>query len=385
MGASASPTLRVRTETLDRFLSSVGEVVLTSSRLRADTAAGETGAGLGEELDRMDRVVGDLQRRALSLRTAPLLRILDSIPRTVREIARQLGKEAEVELRGAELELDRAILDRLSDPLLHLVRNAVDHGLETPDARRNAGKATTGRIVVDARREKDHIRVAVTDDGRGIDLDRVRARAVAAGVLHADLADDLPPDEIASLVFRPGLSTADEVSKVSGRGVGMDAVKATIEGLGGRVELDSQPGLGTTTALYVPITAAVQRVLLLGIGTEAVAIPIAKVERVIEIEASTIEDAGGEKFAVVDDDPLLVLDLGERLGLANPTVAGTVPLVLAEFREERVGLLVERLDGQQEIYVKPPPRLFANARGISGLTVLGDGRPVFLLDLGQLA
>ena len=333
----------------------------------------------------MDRVVGDLQRRALRLRTAPLLRILDTLPRTVREIARQLGKEAEVELRGAELELDRAILDRLSDPLLHLVRNAVDHGLEDPTARRDAGKPATGRIVVDARREKDHIRVAVTDDGRGIDLDRVRARAVASGVLHADLADDLPPDEIATLVFRPGLSTADEVSKVSGRGVGMDAVKATIEGLGGRVELDSRPGLGTTTALYVPITAAVQRVLLLGLGTETVAIPIAKVERVIEIDAGIIEDAGSEKFTVVDEEPLLVIDLGERLSLTEPIHTGTVPLVLAEFREERVGLLVERLDGQQEIYVKPPPRLLAGARGISGLTVLGDGRPVFLLDLGQLA
>ncbi len=381
---SPAPTLRVRTETLDRFLSSVGEVVLTSSQLRTGTPDAESGNGLESGLDRMDRVVGDLQRRALSLRTAPLLRILDSMPRMVRDLARSLGKQAEVEFRGAELELDRAILDRLSDPLVHLVRNAVDHGLEDEETRRNAGKSPTGSVVVDARREKDHVRIAVSDDGRGIDLDRVRERAVAAGVLHPDLAEDLPPDEIAALVFRAGLSTAEQVSKVSGRGVGMDAVKATIEALGGRVELDSRPGIGTTTCLYVPITAAVQRVLLLGLGSETVALPIRRVERVVEIDAATVENAGREKFAVIDDEPVLVLDLGDQLGLAPPATSGIVPLVLTEFREERIGLIVDRLDGQQEIYVKPPPRLLAGAKALSGMTVLGDGRPVFLLDLGHL-
>ncbi len=379
-----SPTLRVRTETLDRFLSSVGEVVLTSSQLRTGAAEVDGGAGLGAGLDRMDRVVGDLQRRALHLRTAPLLRVLDTLPRLARDIARELGKQVDVELRGAELELDRAILDRLSDPLGHLVRNAVDHGLESEEDRRNAGKPPTGNIVIDARREKDHVRLAVSDDGRGIDLDRVRRRAIETGLLHPDLAEDLPPDEIAALVFRAGLTTAEEVSKVSGRGVGMDAVKVTIESLGGRVELDSRPGIGTTTVLYVPITAAVQRVLLVGLGSETVAVPIAKVERVIEVDAATIEDAGREKFTVVDDEPVLVIDLGHRLGLCTPATEGTVSLVLAEVREERVGLLVERLEGQQEIYVKPPPPILAQARGLSGLTVLGDGRPVFLLDLGQL-
>ncbi len=360
-------------------------MVLTSSHLRTEASTSDTNAGFDAGLDRMDRVVGDLQRRALHLRTAPLLRILESLPRVVRELARDLGKEVDLEIRGAELELDRAILDRLADPLTHLVRNAVDHGLEAVADRRDAGKSPAGNLVIDARREKDHVRVAVSDDGRGIDLERVRNRAVEAGVLHPDLAEDLPPDEIAALVFRAGLSTAEEVSKVSGRGVGMDAVKATIESLGGRVELESRPGLGTTTVLYVPITAAVQRVLLVGLSNETVAVPIAKVERVIELDAATIENAGSEKFTLVDDEPVLVIDLGARLGLSKPAPEGIVPLVLAEVRGERVALLVDRLDGQQEIYVKPPPRILANARGISGLTVLGDGRPVFLLDLGQLA
>lgn len=379
--------MRVRTETLDRFLSSVGEVILTSRQLRtsAETPDSALVADIAAGFDRMDRVVGDLQRRALNLRTAPLLRSVETLPRLARELATGLGKRVEVQIRGAELELDRSILDRLGDPLVHLVRNAVDHGLEEPEERTAAGKAPVGNIVVDARREKDNIRISVSDDGRGIDLDAVRARAVEAGMLHADLAEDLPPQEIAALVFRAGLSTAQSVSLVSGRGVGMDAVKATIEALGGHVELESRPRLGTTTTLVVPITAAVQRVLLVGIGSETVAVPIAKVERVIEVGAEAIERAGNERFTLLDDEPVLVIDLRERLGIPSDDEPGLAPLVLGEVRGERVALRVGRLEGQEEIYVKPVPRLLACARALAGLTVLGDGRPVFLLDLNQLA
>jgi two-component system chemotaxis sensor kinase CheA len=377
--------VRVRTETLDRLLSSVGEVILASSQLRTKAAGNcQAAAELDNGLDRMERMVGDLQRRALRLRTAPLLRVVDTLPRTAREVASSLGKQVEVELRGAELELDRAILDRLADPLVHLVRNAVDHGIETPERRREAGKPSAGRLVIDARRERDHVRISVSDDGRGIDLESVRRRAIEAGILHADLAADLAPADVAALVFRPGVSTAAAVSEVSGRGVGMDAVKATIEGLGGRVELESRPGLGTTTTLLVPITAALQRVLLVELGTEQVAIPIAKVERVVEAELAAIERSGHEAFTIVDDQPLLVIDLAARLGIEPGARGRIVPLVLAELREQRVALLVDRLDRQQEIYVKPLPRMLAAARGLAGLTVLGDGRPVFLLDVNQL-
>jgi len=375
----------VRTETLDRFLSSVGEVVLTSSQVRSAASDGRAQAELSAGFDRMDRVVGDLQRRALGLRTAPLLRVVDSLPRLAREVARGLGKKVEVELRGAELELDRSILDRLNDPLVHLVRNAVDHGIEAPDARREVGKPPSGRLVVEARREKDSIFITVADDGGGIDLEAVRRRAVEAGVLHPDLADDLTPGDVSALIFHPGLSTAEQVSKVSGRGVGMDAVKVTIEALGGRVELESRPGLGTTMTLVVPITAAVQRVLLLGLGGVTVAVPIAKVERVIEIDSQAVERAGNERFALLDDEPLPVIDLAEAVGLAPSQHQGPVPLVLGEVRGERVALLVERLAGQQEIYVKPVPRLLAGSRALAGLTVLGDGAPVFLLDMNHLA
>lgn len=362
-------------------------MILSSRQLRtvAEQAFGTSTTSVAQGFDRMERIVGDLQRKAMALRTAPLLRVLDSLPRVAREVASARGRRVEVVLHGAELELDRSILDRLNDPLVHLVRNAVDHGIETPEERRAEGKDEAGQVAVEARREKDLVRITVADDGRGIDLDAVRRRAVEQGLVHSDLAEDLPADEIAALVFRPGLSTAGEVSSVSGRGVGMDAVKATIESLGGRVELESRPRRGTTSAVVVPITAAVQRVLLLGLGPETVAVPIAKVERLVEVEAEAIERSGRERFVLIDDEPLVVLDLGERLGLPAPQGGRSTPLVLAEVRGERVALSAGRLAGQEEIYVKPLPRLLSGARALAGLTVLDDGTPVFLLDLNQIA
>ncbi len=380
-----SATVRVRTETLDRFLSAVGEVILSSSQLRTGIARYAQDPEVADGFDRVDRRVAELQRRVLELRTAPLVRVTENLPRTARQVAEKLGKRVEVEIVGAELELDRSILDRLSEPLLHLVRNAVDHGFEGPEDRRAAGKPESGRLVIEARRQKDSIVIDVRDDGRGIDLDSVRRRAIEAGLLHADLAADLPPEEVVSFVFHPGLSTAHSVSEVSGRGVGMDAVKATVESLGGGVELRTERGRGTTTTLHVPITAAVQRVLLVGVAGERVAIPIAKVERILEVPAEAIEDAAGDCFALIEEEPLPVLDLSRQLRIeTGESESVFVPLVLTDVRGERIALRVDRFEGQQEIYVKPVPELLAPVRILAGLTVLEDGSPVFLLDLNHL-
>jgi len=381
------PTVRVNTSTLDRFLSTVGEVILNTSQVRTvSESAPYQGTQLTEGLDRMDRVVGELQRRALELRTTPLLRILEPLPRAARDVAERAGVKVAVEIQGAELELDRSILDRLSDPLVHLLRNAVDHGIETPDERRAAGKPETGRIGIEARRDKDAIRISIRDDGAGIDLEAVRRRAVEVGLVHADLAADLAPDQVAALVFEPGLSTAAQVSEVSGRGVGMDAVRATLESLGGSVEITSEHGVGTTTSLVVPITAAVQRVLMLGVGREIVALPIAKIERIEELPADRIERSGSGAFVLLDDELIPVLDLARHI--AQPPgneAAERVNLVVTEVRGERVAFAAERVAGQQQIYVKPVPELLSSARALAGLTILGDGRPMFLLDPNQIA
>ena len=363
----------------------MGEVILSSSQLKTGIARYVQDPEVADGFDRVDRRVTELQRRVLELRTAPLVRVTDHLPRTARQVAEMLGKRVEVEIVGAELELDRSILDRLSEPLLHLVRNAVDHGLEGPEDRLAAGKSEIGHLRVEARRQKDSILIDVSDDGRGIDLGSVLQRAIDAGLLHPDLADDLPPEEVVSFVFHPGLSTAVRVSEVSGRGVGMDAVKATIESLGGGVELRTELGKGTTTTLVVPITAAVQRVLLVGIADQRIAIPIAKVERILEVPPNQIEDAAGDSFALVDDEPIPVLALADQLRIETTGEdLPFVPMVMTEIRGEPVALRVDRFEGQQEIYVKPVPELLAGVRILSGLTVLEDGCPVFLLDLNQL-
>jgi two-component system chemotaxis sensor kinase CheA len=378
--------VRVRTDTLDRFLGAVGEVILSSSQLRNAAAGGDQNPELSSGFDRVERRVAELQRRVMELRTTPLSRVMDNLPRTARQIAERLGKRVEVSVLGAELELDRSILDRLSEPLLHMVRNAVDHGLENPAERTAAGKATVGQLVIEARRQKDCIHVDVRDDGRGIDLARVLERAIASGLVHPDLAEDLGPSQIAAFIFEPGLSTAGHVSDVSGRGVGMDAVKSTIESLGGSIELSSEPGRGTCTTLIVPITAAVQRVLIAGIGDERVALPITRVERILEVPADRVEAAGAESFALIDDEPVLVIDLGAAIRVAPKRTAGLpIRLVLIELRGERVALRVDDFVGQQEIYVKSIPELLTRVRLLAGMTVLQDGSPVFLLDLNHLA
>jgi two-component system chemotaxis sensor kinase CheA len=360
-------------------------VILNTSQVRTVSSGGGQNTALAEGLDRMDRVVGELQRRALELRTTPLLRILEPLPRAARDVAEHAGVRVEVELRGAELELDRSILDRLSDPLVHLLRNAVDHGIEPPDQRVAAGKSPVGKIAIEARRDKDTIRLSVGDDGAGIDLEAVRRRAAEAGVVHPDLAADLTAEQVAALVFAPGLSTAAEVSEISGRGVGMDAVRSTLESLGGAVEIATERGRGTTTTLVVPITAAVQRVLLLAVGAEIVAIPIAKVERIEECPTEKIERAGSDAFALIDGELVPVLDLAAHIAQPSAPPGRFTHLVLTEVRGERVALATERVAGQQQIYVKPLPDLLRGARALSGLTILGDGRPMFLLDPNQIA
>ena len=240
--------------------------------------------------------------------------------------------------------------------------------------------------MIEAHRDKEAIRITVRDDGRGIDLDKLRARAIEAGRLHPDLAEDLTPEQIAPFVFEAGLSTADEVSEVSGRGVGMEAVKKATESLGGHVEITTERGRGTCTTLTVPISAAVQRVLVVEVGGQRLALPLHRIESVLEVEASQVEDAGGESFLLIEGDPVLVLNLAQAIRAPKFTARpGKVHLVLTEWRGERVALRVNAFQGQHEIYVKSVPDLLSPVRMLAGLTLLEDGSPVFLLDVNQVA
>jgi two-component system chemotaxis sensor kinase CheA len=380
-------TVRVRTEILDGFLDAVGELILATARIRE---VGKTllpqgpRAPLDESVDRLHAIVKDLHGKVMAVRMTPLALVTERLPRAARDVARKLGKQVEVEVRGAEIELDRGILEELSDPLQHVLRNAVDHGIEPPDVRVAAGKPATGRIVVHARRERDRVILEVADDGRGMDPAKLRAAAVARGALTAPQAAALGDREALLLACLPGLSTARTVTDVSGRGVGLDAVKRTVETVGGTVELESAPGAGSRITFRLPLTVAVQPVLLVRVGDEVLGLPIAKVHGAAQVEMSRLDRSRGAPMLPYAGDLVPVHDLTHLLGFPRDGARDDRAVVVAEGGDGRVGLAVDALLGQQEAVLKPLGVPLDAVPGLSAVTVLGNGRPVFILDVQRL-
>jgi two-component system chemotaxis sensor kinase CheA len=384
--AESSRTVRVRAELLDYFLDTVGELILATARLR------EVGRALpaphrrahDEGVDRLHTIVKDLHGKVMAVRMTPIAVVTDRLPRAARDLARKVGKQVDVLVSGTEIEIDRAILDELGDPLLHVLRNAVDHGIESPAQRQRAGKAATGRITVTARRDRDRVILEVADDGKGMDPAKLRAAAVARGAISPEQASALSDREALLLCCLPGVSTADVVTDVSGRGVGMDAVKKTVEAVGGTLEIESVPGSGTRLVLRLPLTVAVQSVLLVRVGEEVVGLPIAKVHGAAEVPAAGLERSQGAPLLGYDGGHVPVHDLARLLGMPSGPPGAVCSVVVAEGEGGRIGLAVDALLGQEEAVLKPLSRPLNLVPGLSAVTVLGSGRPVFILDVPRL-
>jgi two-component system chemotaxis sensor kinase CheA len=289
-----------------------------------------------------------------------------------------------VEIRGAEIELDRAILEELSDPLLHVLRNAVDHGLEAPHLRLLAGKPATGTVSVTARRERDRVIVEIADDGKGMDPEKLRAAAIARGALRAEEAGQLSDREVLLLACLPGVSTAETVTDVSGRGVGLDAVKRTVEGVGGALELDSSPGKGSRVTFRLPLTVAVQPVLLVRVGDEVLGVPIAKVHGAAQVSLSRLERSQGTPVLRHEGALVPVHDLTRLLGFPGAPGDERAVVIVEGGEAGRVGLAADALLGQHEAVLKPLGEPLELVPGLSAVTVLGNGRPVFILDVPRL-
>ncbi len=343
-----------------------------------------TGHGaFNDELDQLARVVRDLRRHALDIRITPVRRILERLPRVAQDLARELGKLVRVELVGEEVEVDRAVLDHLDDSLLHLVRNAIDHGLETEAERRAAGKDPVGTLRMRASRVAGRLQMRLEEDGRGIEIEKVRRRAIERGLLLEMVAEDLPPGRILEFIFEPGISTRDSVSDISGRGVGLDAVKRQIEALGGTISVESSPGKGTAFLLDLPSMVALQRVLVLQVAGERVALPISTVEAVLSVEEAAIERAGVDAFFMLKEEPLPLVDLGPRLGVARTRATGGC-VVVVEARGFKLGLLVDRVIDDLEVFVRETPPPLRELAPLGGVAILRDGTPVFLLEIISL-
>jgi two-component system chemotaxis sensor kinase CheA len=376
----------VRTEAIDRFLAAVGVIMQGHSRLEElhrGAPYWELHGEFGEQLDQLARAVRELRRRALDIRTTPVKRVLERLPRVALDLGRELGKRVRVELAGEEVEVDRAVLDHLDDALLHLVRNAIDHGIESEAERAAAGKDPVGTLRVTASRVAGRLHLRLEEDGRGIDVEKVRRRAVERGLLVALVAEDLPAERILEFIFEPGVSTKDEVTDISGRGVGMDAVKRQVEALGGAIAVESRSGQGTAFVLDLPSMVALQRVIVLQVGGQRVALPIAAIEAVLSAEEAAVERAEVDAFFMLKDEPLPLVDLGPRLGLA-PARAGGGSVVVLEARGFKLGLLVDRVVDDLEVFVRETPPALGALASLGGVAILRDGAPVFLLEVGSL-
>ena len=382
----APRTVRVRAEMLDEFLDVSGELLLATARLRElGRAMPEAGRRAHEEgLDRLQAIAKDLHGRVMSARMTPLTGLSDRLPRAARDLARRTGKQVDVVVTGSEIEVDRALLDEISDPVLHLLRNAVDHGIETAAQRIAAGKRPTGRIEVSARRERDRVILEVSDDGRGMDPESLRRSAVARGAIGAEAAAALPDAEALLLSCLPGVSTAGQVTDVSGRGVGMDAVKRSVESLSGTLAIESRRGEGTRFTMRLPLTVAMQPVLLVRVGQEVVAIPVSKVHGASQAHVEALDRAGGAPQLAFGGGHVPVHDLGVLLGTGPAADGRRRSIVITESETGRVGLAVDQLLGQEEAVLKPLHGPLSLVPGLSAVTVLGNGRPVFVIDVPAL-
>ena len=378
---AAESTVRVDTTRLDALVSRAGELVLLRNRLlslasRSDNESLATMAG------DLDRVSDDLQTAVLGMRMQPVGRLFQRFPRIVRDLARQLGKEIELVTEGEDTDLDRSLVEALADPLIHLLRNAVDHGLEDPAGRERAGKPRKGKVKLSASQRGERIVISVSDDGRGMDPEVLRRKAVEKGVIDEAQAARLSEVECYELIFRPGFSTAATISDISGRGVGMDVVKTRVAELGGTLQVHSRLGSGSTLELTVPLTLAILRVLMVRVGDRLFALPLGNVSEVFELNPQHDHMLDGRRVAAHRGRALVLGDLGDWAGVHGP---GGSHVVVLHVGHVHLGCMVHEVIGREDVMVKPLGPLFEGVPGVAGATVTGDGRLALVLDLAALS
>ncbi len=378
--------VRIDLRRLDTLLDLIGELVITRDRLvRIAETAVEQGAdrSLARAAHDTSRLVSSLQEEVLQARMVPVGQVFDRFPRLVRDVARELGKDVKFVMEGREIELDRSLLDAIGDPIVHLLRNALDHGLEDSETRRNAGKSPTGRLVLRAARDRASIVIQVEDDGRGIDRHAVRRRAEERGLVEpGELGEEFDDDRLLQTLAHSGLSTARTVTSISGRGVGVDVVATRVRSLGGFLSLETIEGAGTVFTMRLPATLAITRALLVQVAEQTYALPAAHVVEALEFDTAMRVYQGGREAMRLRDEVLPVLRLRQRFGFPPGDGEGYVAIVEASGR--RSALVVDGMIAQQDVVVKPLDAVRGGAPWFSGATVLGDGTPSLIVDLGSL-
>ncbi|MGF1695944.1 chemotaxis protein CheA [Vibrio lamellibrachiae] len=382
----AEATVRVDTSTLDTIMNMVGELVLVRNRLLS-LGLNSNDEEMAKAVSNLDVVTADLQGAVMKTRMQPIKKVFGRFPRVVRDLARSLDKDITLEMRGEDTDLDKNLVEALADPLIHLVRNSVDHGIEMPDDRAKAGKPRNGKVILSASQEGDHIELAIVDDGGGMEPDKLRAIAVKRGMMDEDAASRLSNKECFNLIFMPGFSSKEKISDISGRGVGMDVVKTAINTLNGSIDIDSELGKGTKITIKVPLTLAILPTLMVGVAGHPFALPLASVNEIFHLDLSRTNVVDGQLTIIVREKsiPLFYLQnwLAPQAGVVELR-KGHGHVVIVQIGSQRVGFVVDTLIGQEEVVIKPLDNLLQGTPGMAGATITSDGHIALILDVPDL-
>jgi two-component system, chemotaxis family, sensor kinase CheA len=379
----ADSTIRVDVSRLDRVMNLVGELVLVRNRLN-NLGLQLKDEALQSAVANLDLVTSDLQMGVMQTRMQPIRKVFSRFPRLARDLARSLEKDIELTMHGEDTDLDKNLVEALADPLVHLVRNAMDHGIEAPEVRARAGKPRTGRVELGAAQEGDHIVITISDDGAGIDAEGLRKKAVERGLIGEELASRLSRKECFDLMMLPGLSSRDEVSNISGRGVGMDVVKTRIGELNGNIEIDSERGVGTTLKVQVPLTLAILPALMVRLGQRRFAFPLSHVVEVFFLESEAVRQVEGRDVIMVRGKPLPLVFLSRFMGLEEQAEEREGYVVVLQVGSDKIGFVTNDVLGQEEVVIKPLGALLQGATGFAGATITGDGHIALIIDINGL-
>ncbi|MEC7376177.1 MAG: chemotaxis protein CheA, partial [Pseudomonadota bacterium] len=382
---AAETTVRVDTKRLDDIMNMVGELVLVRNRLQRLGAESED-EHMHKAVSNLDVVTTDLQSAVMQTRMQPIKKVFGRFPRVVRDLARSLKKEVNLVMHGEETDLDKNLVEALSDPLVHLVRNSVDHGIESPEVREKAGKPRQGTVTLSAEQEGDHILLSIEDDGAGMDPEVLRRKAVEKGIYDQDAADRLTKTECYNLIFAAGFSTKEQISDVSGRGVGMDVVKTKIGQLNGQLNVESELGKGSRIVIKVPLTLAIMPTLMIMLGDQSFALPLVNVVEIFHLDLTKTNIVDGRECIVVRERvfPLFHIKRWLVRDGASQEVPENAHVVIVAMGTKQVGFVVDQLVGQEEVVIKPLGRALQGTPGMAGATITGDGRIALIIDVPSL-
>jgi len=375
-------TVRVDIDRLDNLMNLVSELIIIKTRLEDNELASKD--NMNEAIEYLERITTNLHDAVMKVRMVPIERVFNRFPRMVRDLAKDLGKEIDLQMSGEETEVDRTIVDEIGDPLIHLIRNSIDHGIENPEVRKNNGKSEKGILKLKAYPDGNNVVIELDDDGAGINIEKTKKKAIEKGIITLSEANELDDNEAVDLLFQPGFSTADKVSDLSGRGVGLDVVKTKIESINGVVEVESKKGVGTKFIIRLPLTLAIIQALLINLGSEIYAIPLSSIKEITDIDSKEIRKVQNQELVLFRNKTLPIIRLNKVLGITDSEENEDLTMVIVKKGDKEAGLIVDKLIGQQEIVIKSLGKFLSGIKHLAGATILGNGKISLILDINSL-